>query len=390
MANQGIADQYLPASRHASSNFRICSWIVIRPDIWVAAVLFMASNFFVSSFARIARWELGAPSATLGSLCRWDCGWYASIISSGYDEMPHAHAAGDAANWPFFPLFPVLSMPLTRLPGVPLALAAVIASKIALAAAIWSFLLLVREHMSETFDYFLAGGLVAFNPYVIYGHAGYAEPLYFALCSLGFWALGRDRWIESGLFGALLSATRMVGFLFSISYLVACLKRVGLRGITRDRTLAIPLGLLLCPLGMVLFALYMYHHTGDALAFEHIHVAWHKTPGNPLGILWTALVDRGWTRVWAIMAIGGFAASILLFKIRRPEMGVYLTGAILMPLAGGITGMPRNIWWQAPFLYAIFTLLKRYRSLSLIYMAFTAAMASIMVFWWFSEKAFLP
>lgn len=132
--------------------------------------------------------------------------------------------------------------------------------------AIYAFLLLVRDGADSTADRFRAGSLVAFNPYLIYAHAGYAEPLYFALLALAFFLASRGRWIASGITGAFLSATRVIGFLFSISYAVISLRDVGWRDGWRKSDLNRIIGFLLCPLGTAIYMLYMYHLTGDALA----------------------------------------------------------------------------------------------------------------------------
>ena len=41
-------------------------------------------------------------------LCAWDCNWYVQIADQGYDQTPHTGMNGNAANWPFFPLYPLL------------------------------------------------------------------------------------------------------------------------------------------------------------------------------------------------------------------------------------------------------------------------------------------
>lgn len=64
--------------------------------------------------------------------------------------------------------------------------ATVLASKLELFGAIFVFLLWLHPHFEDAREYFLAGALVALNPYLIYAHAGYSEPLYFTVACLGF------------------------------------------------------------------------------------------------------------------------------------------------------------------------------------------------------------
>jgi len=370
---------FFPAS--SSSWFRR-SWLGRHPEVWIALVLLIASHLFVSTFAKFAHWQFGAPYTRTADLCRWDCTWFRTVVDEGYDLEPYRY--GDKADWSFFPLFPLWAKTFKLVLGVPAPLALVVASKVALYAAILFFLLMVRGELEELPEYFLAGGLVAFNPYVLYSHAGYSEPLYFAVAALAFFLVDKNRWIESGIAGALLSATRIVGCLFSISYFIVCLRRVGFGRIIRERNLAIVIGLLLCPLGMALYMLYLYHLTGDAIAFIHIQVAWNRAPGNPFVVIAHALQHHGWPRVWGMMILAGLAAAGSLLKERRPELAVFLAGAILVPLSADLWGFPRYLWWQPPMLYVIFTFLKRHRTWWIIYVAFAAGMASFMVIEWFS------
>src|SRR5271167_3502760 len=197
-----------------------------NPEIWVAILLWLASNAFVAEFSKFARWEGGASYSSIADLCRWDCGWFGTVLRSGYDKIPHGDA-GDAANWAFHPVFPLTAYLFRHWLKLSLAMSLVLASKSALLFAIYSFLLMVGHEAETTADRFRAGSLVAFNPYLIYAHAGYSEPLYFALLAFAFYLASRRRWIASGIRTALLSATRLVGFLFSISYAVICLRDVG-------------------------------------------------------------------------------------------------------------------------------------------------------------------
>ncbi len=135
-------------------------------------------------------------------------------VRVGYDKTPQREA-GDAANWGFHPLFPLTAYPFRHWLKLSLPMSLVFASKAALLFAIYSFLLTAGDQAETTADRFRAGSLVAFNPYLVYAHAGYAEPLYFALLAFAFYLASRRRWIASGIRTALLSATRLIGFLFS-------------------------------------------------------------------------------------------------------------------------------------------------------------------------------
>lgn len=359
-----------------------------HPEIVVALVLWLASNAFVAVFAKLARWETGAHYYRMSDLCRWDCSWYSSVAEAGYDNSPQ-RGTGDKANWPFHPLFPAVAYSLHHGLKLPLSTSLVAASKLALLLAIYGFLLLVSGLTETTVDRFRAGSLVALNPYLIYGHAGYAEPLYFALLALAFYLVEQKKWVAAGATAALVSATRMVGFLFSISYAVVWLKDVKWRSVLRSDNLNKVIGLFLCPLGTAVFMLYLYRHTGDALAQVHSQAGWGKSPGNPFIVLWDCLNGHYWPRVWGVMAVVALAAAVWLFKLRKPELGTYLLLVILMSLSGGFWAMARYVWWQPPFLYAVYCGLKRYPALWVLYVGFAAGMASFMIIGWFSGHNFV-
>jgi hypothetical protein len=359
-----------------------------HPEIWVALVLWVASNVFVTGISKFATWEGNASYYRIADLCRWDCGWYGTVLESGYDKAPHRDP-GDIANWPFHPIFPLTAYPFHNWLKLPLTASLVLASKAALLFGIYGFLLMVGDQADSTTDRFRAGSLVAFNPYLIYAHAGYAEPLYFSLIAFAFCFASRKRWIASGATAALLSATRLVGFLFSLSYAIMCLRDLGWRIPWRRSELNQVIGLLLCPLGAAVFMLYMYHYTGDALVQIHIQTAWGKSPGNPLHILWVCLAGHHWLRVWGAMTVAALMASAWLFKLRRPELGIYLALSILIPLSASYWCIPRYIWWQPSFLFAVHLVLKRHAGWWLIYAVFAGGIASFMILEWFSGHNFV-
>jgi hypothetical protein len=359
-----------------------------HPEIWVAVVLWLASNVFVTELSKFATWEGSAVYHNSADLCRWDCAWFGSVLESGYDKIPHRDSGG-VANWPFHPLFPLTAYPFRHWLKFSLGTSLVLASKSALLLAIYAFLLMVRDQAVTRGDCFRAGSLVAFNPYIIYAHAGYSEPLYFALLAFAFYFASRARWIASGVSGGLLSAARLIGFLFSISYAVIWLRDVGWREVWRRQDLNRLIGLLLCPLGTAFYMLYLYHHTGDALAQIHVQVAWGKSPGNPFRTIWVCLAGHHWLRIWGVMIVTGLVASAWLFKLRKPELGIYLAISILIPLSAGYWGIPRYIWWQPPFIYAVYCVLKRHAAWWPIYIALTSGMASFMILEWFGVHNFV-
>jgi len=337
--------------------------------------------------AKVATWEGRASYTKMSDLCQWDCTWYAMVLNSGYDKVAR-HNSGES-NWPFHPLFPMTAYPLKYWLRLSTFGSLVLASKVELLLAIYAFLLLLSDRTKDAADRFRAGSLVAFNPYVIYAHAGYAEPLYFALIALAFLFAERHRWVLSGGMGGLASATRLVGMVFAASYCIIWGR--SLKGDLSSHKLSFNgiIGLLLCPLGTALFMLYMYHHIGDALVQQHIQVAWGKIPGNPFQVLWMSFLSHHWPFVWGVTGLVALLLSGWLVYLHKPEHGVFLAASVLIPFSATWMGAPRYIWWQPPFLYVIYLLLKRNTGLWLIYTAFASGIATFVIVEWFSGHPFV-
>ncbi len=358
-----------------------------HPRICAAVVLWIASWAFVHIVATVARWETGAHYSGMGDLCKWDCNWFGNVLQLGYSTTPFPDNGG--ANWLFHPLLPLLAYPFYHWMSISAATSLVLVSKASFLLSIYSFLLMIGSDLSDVADSFRAGALVAFNPYLIYGHAGYSEPLYFALVCLAFYFAGQKRWVLSGIMGGLVSATRMVGFVFSIPYAMFALRGVGRRDRSPQAAEKL-LGLLLCPAGTVAYMLYLYFHTGDALAQVHIHLSWvHSPPVNPLLVLWGSLLGHHWGRLWGVMFLGVMAAGLYLIRLRKTEYGVYLLLASLISISGGLYGLPRYLWWQPPLLYAIYRMLRRSELAWTLYLAFASGMGAFMVLEWFSGHNFV-
>jgi Gpi18-like mannosyltransferase len=354
-----------------------------RSIFWVVLALWVASNLFVTMVARMATWEGIDSYYSSADLCRWDCGIFGQVLTLGYQK--------GSALWLFHPAHPLLAYPLYYWLHLPLKTSLVLASKIALFFAIYGFILMLSDRIDSGMDRWMAGSLVAFNPYILYGHAGYSESLYFAALTFAFYFAARQRWITSGALGGFASLTRMVGVVFTASYAVILAERRGWRRL-EWRKLA---GLALCPMGTLLYMLYQYHRAGDGLAQIHSHVSFVGSQfSNPLTALWSPLHHHHWPRVWAIMVIAAFMASAWLFKLRKPEMGIYLVLSILVALLGGslggdLYGMARYIWWQPPFLYAIYVGLRRRPWLWPIYLVFASGVASFLIVEWFTGHNFV-
>ncbi len=222
-------------------------WSEHRSDFFLAILFFITSSIFFEVAAKLSSLEYGVPNISLEESCKLDCHWYSSIVRDGYHLEPSAHPKGDAANWAFFPTFPIAAKFLAFLTGYDARVVLPVTSRLFLLASIFLFLIVAKREFGENARV-LSGMLVAFNPYVVYAYAGYTETLYFFLTALAFHAADKQRWVSAGFFSAILSSTRLVGVFFGAVLAMEYFRT----GVLRNRKLwpALMLGLMLCPLGL--------------------------------------------------------------------------------------------------------------------------------------------
>src|SRR3954469_14702252 len=271
----------------ASSALR-AAWQVLWPTR--TAVLLVAM-FAALSFGP-AQGGLAAQNATrfdtpqlthaladplLAPLARWDAVWYLRVADGGYGES--------AARAAFFPLYPLLVRSLATPFGASPAALLLAAYAISLAAFLAALALLWRlvelelgERMAQP-----ALLLLAVFPAALYFGAPYAESLFLALSVGAFYAARTGRWAAAGACAAAAGATRNSGILLMVPLAI-------LWWGTRERRPRDGAWILLAPLGLAAFALYLGLAEGDALRFAHAHEAWYRELKLPVVGLWDGLV----------------------------------------------------------------------------------------------------
>lgn len=94
----------------------------------------------------------------------------------------------------------------------------------------------------------------------------------------------REQWLMVAFLGIFISATRNLGVMMVFPVLILALQAYGWREFFRftERAFKVVFTLWLIPLGLFSYMVYLYHLTGDALAFKHIQVAWGRYMDSPL------------------------------------------------------------------------------------------------------------
>ena len=279
--------------------------------------------------------------------CTYDCGWYRGITEHGYQLEPSGHEKGDAANWAFFPVFPLAAKGLNIF-GIAGDYSLLLMGKLFFLLSIYFFINFAILY-NKTINPIIAGSALAFNPYSLYGNTGYAEPVFLALTLLSLMAIYKGWFIRSGLWGGILTATRPVGIAIGFSYLIVAL---GAWHKKNHKRWDIVLGLMLIPSGMALFMLYLFSLIGDALAFVHIQVAWNRIPGNPLDYFAGVFDSKKSLYYGAHVVICLLAIGVLCWQ-RYWHLVAFSVVATAIPLSTGLWEIPRYIWWQAPILLVL-------------------------------------
>jgi Mannosyltransferase (PIG-V) len=217
----------------------------------------------------------------LAPLARWDAVWYLRIADSGYgDSAPRAA---------FFPLYPLLVRSVAEAGGGSEAALLIASYVVALSAFLGALVLLYRLASLELGRRFASPTLLllAVFPAAVYFGAPYSESL-FLLVSVGaFYAARTEHWAFAGFCAAAASATRSAGLVLLVPLAMLWWSSHGRR--PRDAA-----WLLLSPLGVLAYSIWLGLVEGDALRFLDIQDAWSRELAVPLSGAWdglTAAVD---------------------------------------------------------------------------------------------------
>jgi hypothetical protein len=291
----------------------------------------------------------------LAPLARWDAVWYLRVAETGYGES-EARAA-------FFPLYPLLVRVLATPFGASPAALLVAAYAVALGAFLGALTLLHRL-VSLELGRPLAHPtllLLAVFPAALYFGAPYAESLFLLLSVGAFYAARTGRWAWAGACAAAAAATRNSGVLLMLPLALIWWS-------SRERRPRDGAWILLAPLGLAAFALYLGLAEGDALRFAHAHEAWYRELKGPLAGAWDGLVaafdgvrqiasnqrevvyfDKAGgdpIRVAAVNVIlfsslvFGMVACVGVFRRLPPAYGAWVAVGLLLPLSEPVTPEP--------------------------------------------------
>lgn len=378
-------------SKAVNSSLPVCS--VASKSNLVEIIKFCMIIYILSRLVIAFEYEaikniIHSTNGLVADLWRWDSGWYQSVVDHGYATT----FTGDAVNWPFFPLWPLLMKIISVNGFFPIPIVGIILNQFLFCGAlVVLYLYLLELKFSDSLAK-KAVIMLAISPANIYFCAGLTESLFLFLSLLSFYFLYRKHFIACIVCAALLSSTRMVGAFFIIPLAYELYFREKLL-LTKVITLSIA-----SLSGLLFFILYMQIHTGHPFGFLEIQSQIHDW-ARP-GLIWN---DQIFDQIYQVVSATShiYDRGIFIFSL------VIITGALLYKrlikeaifnlsciLPGLISG---NMWNAFRFDTAIFTfylglllipqLSKRYTMVVEIFIfIFLSIISCICWFYWLSNS----
>lgn len=342
---KGGEEIQLPAWRRVLSHpaVRAAAFAFVLTRLIVFFILILATNLSfdepVQDFGpqllepRISLAQAGVGHRLGRAILYADALWYANIARDGYERQPFDATAQH--NWAFFPLYPLL-----------LRLAASITGEYALTGALLSntffFFALILLYLTVRafgFDEGCAERTVFYTavfPTSYFFSLPVTESMFLLLTLGSFLAARRGRWWWSGILGALATATRLTGMFLFPALLVLYWEQQRREKLWRRELLS----LLLVPLGLIAFMLYLRQLNGDPLSFLKVQAAWGHKAGFFLRPLFDYLMSPLEVSVRWDFRLLNFAAAVTalvcglaLLKRRQWSLSTYALVCIVAPLS---------------------------------------------------------
>ncbi len=377
---------------------------ISRYDWGIIALAFLASRIILYAIGYFGAMHYNVETDQIGQInllssveedvwnvfCQFDCAWFKSIADVGYDTYPHGLTTGHAANWAFFPLFPILGHYLGALFGLKSLYGFYILANISSFAMLPLFFLCLRQLGQDIEVSRFGVWLLAFSPYSVYFISPYTESTFFALTMMLFLFAYRHQWFWVAVAGMLMTATRNLGVMIVFSALIIAIQSYGLRELLRfqEKTFRVVLAIWFIPFVMFAFMFYMYLHVGDAFAFKNIQVAWGRLFDNPFDY-WVEGFETGGRKIYlSIMIAIGWLINIYLFKQRRYAEAVFMLICCFVPILTSTNAFPRYMFGLYPTSLALVLMVRNRPYLRPLFLTVSALLSSYFVIAWVNAKFF--
>ncbi len=211
----------------------------------------------------------------LNPLAHYDGVWFLHITALGYPNGLYAT---------FFPLYPLAVRAAGLLVGRDYELAGIALSTAFFLAAACLLYGLVALDFGRGAAFWTVVFLSLF-PTSFFFQAVYSESLFLLLSLACFWCLRRDRMVLAGVAALLASLTRVTGVLL---LLPMAMTYFGSHRRATGRDWARPVALLLPPLGLLGYCLFLWRAGGDPVAWSTGESDWGRHLTAPTSTVWHA------------------------------------------------------------------------------------------------------
>jgi Gpi18-like mannosyltransferase len=271
------------------------TWVFLLSRMTIICISILGTTFLPPEGLTRTPLCTSTLQVCLSSWFRWDAMVYVEIARHGYTIT---------RNTVFFPLWPLLIHSIAFIFGDSINTYYIIGVVL---ANLFFYLALVVFHslLSADYDGTTARNALlylAFSPYALFFFAGYSEALFLLLSLTVFLCLQREKWWLAGIAGFCVTLTRSPGILLAVPFIVVFLQRFWhahqtvtgwqekVRALLWPTTLAQLLPILLIPLGILAFMLYLGLQHYHPLAFSEQEAIYWKRPFNfPLNGIFSTL-----------------------------------------------------------------------------------------------------
>lgn len=275
----------------------------------------------------------------------------------------------------FFPLYPMLTRLISLILFNNYFLAAFIISNLSLIGFIFIFCkLLILDGFKEKLKWILL--FLFIFPTSFYFGGIYSESLFLLLLISSLYCARRKKWLLAGLLGGLASATRLFGLFLIVPLIYEWIIQYRDSKKSQKQLLNL-MTLILIPLGLVSYMVYLYFQFNDPLLFWHAQPAFGAARSggwivNPfqvvyryLKILFTvSLISIGfWNALFEFVSLIFVSWILIIGHIRRlrPSYLMFSWISLIVPsLTGTLSSLPRYVLIIFP-IYIILGTLKSFK-----------------------------
>jgi hypothetical protein len=259
----------------------LLAFVITRAVVWGAAYL---GEIVLPDAPGEGFWHALPDNVPLDILARWDSGFYRDIAETGYSYIPGQHS-----EVAFFPLYPLAMRALMPLAGGSAMIAGIFISHVCLLLALILLYRLSEQVFEDSGTAVRTVYYIAAFPTAFFFSAVYTESMYLLFTVATAYFARNQRWLWATLAGIAAAATRVFGVLMIMIVLLEWARSHGwtpgqFRSAEAWRSLANAvrrdwahiLVILMIPVGLFGYMLYLHINFGDGLLFWRIQATWER------------------------------------------------------------------------------------------------------------------